>query len=233
MAGSVSAAGKGKIQVKLLVDKEKRKVAFAESGKEFVDVLLSFLTMPLGTIVRLLGKESSLGCLDELYKSVESLDASHFPTKACKNMRLHPLSAAGVLHEDLLVRIDETGHRDMWICTNQECFTDLFYYSSVPEVPCGRCGESMELAWCWILQRNVGKGAKYDGVFVRGCTTYATTNDLHVMLMPATSDNLMYLLRDLGVEDVNVLEEQTVEVRLDEVSIMLLLVLYFLETYNY
>jgi hypothetical protein len=81
-------------------------------------------------------------------------------------------------------------------------------------------------AQCW-------QGAKYDGVFVRGCTTYATTNDLHVMLMPATSDNLMYLLRDLGVEDVNVLEEQTVEVRLDEVSIMLLLVLYFLETYNY
>nr|CAB3488123.1 unnamed protein product [Digitaria exilis] len=50
--------------------------AGTESGKEFVDVLLSFLTLPLGTIVRLLGKESSLGCFDELYKSVESLDAS-------------------------------------------------------------------------------------------------------------------------------------------------------------
>ncbi|RLM75159.1 hypothetical protein C2845_PM15G20470 [Panicum miliaceum] len=66
----------GKIRVKFLVDNEKRKVVFAESGKEFVDVLLSFLTLPLGTIVRLLGKESSLGCFDELYKSVESLDAS-------------------------------------------------------------------------------------------------------------------------------------------------------------
>jgi hypothetical protein len=42
-------AGAGKIRVKFLVDNEKRKVVFAESGKEFVDVLLSFLTLPLGT----------------------------------------------------------------------------------------------------------------------------------------------------------------------------------------
>jgi hypothetical protein len=57
-----------------LVDNEKKKVVVAESGKDFVDVLLIFLTLPMGTIVRLLGKESSLGCFDELYKSVESLD---------------------------------------------------------------------------------------------------------------------------------------------------------------
>ena len=107
MAGAGSA-GTGKIRVKFLVDNEKRKVVFAESGKEFVDVLLSFLTLPLGTIVRLLGKESSLGCFDELYRSVESLDASHFQTKACRNMLLRPLSAAGEVCEDLIVRIDDT-----------------------------------------------------------------------------------------------------------------------------
>jgi hypothetical protein len=40
------------IGAKLFVDMEKRKVLFAESDKEFVDVLFGFLTMPLGTIVR-------------------------------------------------------------------------------------------------------------------------------------------------------------------------------------
>jgi len=120
MAGAGSA-GTGKIPVKLLGDKEKRKVVFAESGKEFVDVLLSFLTLPLGTIVRLLGKESSLGCFDELYKSMESLDASHFQTKACRNMLLRPLSAAGIVHEDLVVRIDDASHRDVWLCSQREC----------------------------------------------------------------------------------------------------------------
>ncbi|RLM64673.1 hypothetical protein C2845_PM16G18640 [Panicum miliaceum] len=121
-------AGAGKIRVKFLVDNEKRKVVFAESGKEFMDVLLSFLTLPLGTIVRQLGKESSLGCFDELYKSVESLDASHFQTKACRNMLLRPLSAAGEVYEDLVVRIDDTDHRGVWVCSQRECVTDAFYY---------------------------------------------------------------------------------------------------------
>lgn len=123
---------------KFVVDQKNKKVAFAESGKEFVDVLLSFLTLPLGTIVRLLGKESSLGCFDELYKSVESLDASHFQTKACKNMLLRPLSAAGNLYKDLVVRIDDTNHRNVWVCRQRECFSDTFQYSSVPDVPCGQ-----------------------------------------------------------------------------------------------
>ncbi|RLM64390.1 hypothetical protein C2845_PM16G18610 [Panicum miliaceum] len=61
------------IDVKLFVDKDKKKVLFAESDKEFVDVLFSFLTLPLGTIVRILGKQSQMGCLDEVYKSVEDL----------------------------------------------------------------------------------------------------------------------------------------------------------------
>ncbi|CAM0147651.1 unnamed protein product [Urochloa decumbens] len=94
MAGAGSA-GTGKIRVKFLVDDEKKKVVFAESGKEFVDVLLSFLTLPLGTIVRSLGKESSLGCFDELYKSVESLDESHFQTKRAGTCCLGPSALPG------------------------------------------------------------------------------------------------------------------------------------------
>ncbi|KAF8758041.1 hypothetical protein HU200_010796 [Digitaria exilis] len=37
------------VDVKLFIDKEKKKVLFAESDKEFVDVLFGFLTMPLGS----------------------------------------------------------------------------------------------------------------------------------------------------------------------------------------
>ncbi|KAL6838849.1 hypothetical protein ACP4OV_031285 [Aristida adscensionis] len=63
---TMSKSDEPAIAVKLFVDKEKRKVLFAESDKEFVDVLFSFLTMPLGAIVRLLGKQSQAGCLDEV-----------------------------------------------------------------------------------------------------------------------------------------------------------------------
>ncbi|CAD6262471.1 unnamed protein product [Miscanthus lutarioriparius] len=212
MAGA-GPAGTGKIRVKFLVDNEKKKVVFAESGKEFVDVLLSFLTLPLGTIVRLLGKESSLGCFDELYKSVESLDASHFQTKACKNMLLRPLSAAGKLCEDLVVRIDDTNHRAIRVCRQPKCVTDTLYYSSVRDVPCGQCGESLVL---WSSWTKGDREAKDDGVFVRGGMSYGITDDLQVV--PADTDNLMLLLRDLGVEDVDILEEKTLELGLEEVS---------------
>ncbi|RLM65320.1 hypothetical protein C2845_PM16G18620 [Panicum miliaceum] len=57
------------VAVKLFIDKEKQKVLFAESDKEFVDVLFSFLTLPLGSIVRLLGKQSGVGCLDEIVRT--------------------------------------------------------------------------------------------------------------------------------------------------------------------
>uniref|UniRef100_A0A0D9W8W0 DUF674 family protein n=1 Tax=Leersia perrieri TaxID=77586 RepID=A0A0D9W8W0_9ORYZ len=84
------------VAVKLYIDKEKKKVLFAESDKDFVDVLFSFLTLPLGTIVRILGKQSQIGCLDGLYKSVESLSEDHFQTDACKAMLLRARNAAAI-----------------------------------------------------------------------------------------------------------------------------------------
>lgn len=44
--------------LKLVVNEESNKVLFAETGKDFVDVLFSFLTFPLGTVTRLIQKES-------------------------------------------------------------------------------------------------------------------------------------------------------------------------------
>jgi hypothetical protein len=64
--------------LKLLVNTETNKVLFAEADKDFVDILCSFLTLPLGTIATLLKKESNMGpvtigCLNKLYRSVENL----------------------------------------------------------------------------------------------------------------------------------------------------------------
>lgn len=40
------------VSLKLLVNKRTNKVILAKAGKDFVDVLFSFLTMPLGAEVR-------------------------------------------------------------------------------------------------------------------------------------------------------------------------------------
>ena len=91
--------------------------------------------------------------------------------------------------------------------------TDAFYYSSVPDVPCQQCGKSLDHSKCWLKCAGV---VTNDGVFVRGGISYATTDNLQVV--PADTDNLMNLLHDLGIEDVTMLEEKTLELGLDEVS---------------
>ena len=96
------------IDVMLFVDKEKRRVLFAEADKDFVDVLFGWLTLPLGTIVRLLNKQSQMGCLDQVYSSVEDLSTEYFQTKACKGMLLAPLNAASGHCCQLKINIDDT-----------------------------------------------------------------------------------------------------------------------------
>ena len=86
------AAQAKKITLKLLQDKITEKILYTEAGDDFVDVLLSFLTFPLGSIVKLLNKQSSLSCVDNLYNSVDFLAAAgdYFKSGDCKNMLLAP-----------------------------------------------------------------------------------------------------------------------------------------------
>ncbi|KAG2574395.1 hypothetical protein PVAP13_7KG318146 [Panicum virgatum] len=121
-----------------------KKVLFAESDKEFVDVLFSFLIMPLGTIVRVLGKQSQMGCLDEVYKSVEDLSADFFQTKACKAMLLKPLNAASRHCRRLKINVDDTKPRAVYVCKDTSCCAHGDgAFSSFPDAVC-RCGKAME-----------------------------------------------------------------------------------------
>ncbi|XP_021721060.1 uncharacterized protein LOC110688605 [Chenopodium quinoa] len=60
------------ITLKLLVNKESKKVVYAEAGKEFVDFLLGLMDLPLGSILRIL---SSLS-LGKIYESAKSIEGS-------------------------------------------------------------------------------------------------------------------------------------------------------------
>ncbi|KAI3750871.1 hypothetical protein L2E82_21748 [Cichorium intybus] len=72
------------VQLKVFVDKEKKKVIFGEAEEDFVDILFSFMTLPLGTIAKLLSKHAdSVGSLTSLYESAVSL--SDFLPKVTAN----------------------------------------------------------------------------------------------------------------------------------------------------
>ncbi|PQM39763.1 uncharacterized protein Pyn_00409 [Prunus yedoensis var. nudiflora] len=61
------------VSLKLLIDKKHNKLLFAKAGKDFVDFRFTFLSLPVGTMIRLLSKKRMDGCLGKLYDSLENL----------------------------------------------------------------------------------------------------------------------------------------------------------------
>ncbi|KAF7825585.1 DUF674 family protein [Senna tora] len=121
-----STATPKQISLRLMVDRERNRVLFAEAGKEFVDVLLSFLTLPLGTIARLVSKDSNLkavrfGCISSLYDSVGNIDPEYFSTNTCKEMLLRPRNPIEAHCRNLKINIDDTEPTKYFICQNIEC----------------------------------------------------------------------------------------------------------------
>ncbi|KAL8478282.1 hypothetical protein ACS0TY_030256 [Phlomoides rotata] len=87
-----------KVCLKVMVNKEKTKVLFAEADCDFVSVLISFLLLPLGRIVKLLekhygDKSPAFGSITSLYKGLANLDDAHFSTTIAKLMLLDPPSS--------------------------------------------------------------------------------------------------------------------------------------------
>ncbi|KAJ0044752.1 hypothetical protein Pint_06218 [Pistacia integerrima] len=79
MAHSIS-----KSNLKLIIEKKDNKVLFAEAGKDFVDFLFYLLSLPVGTIIKLLTKNKMVGSQPnqnklELLKSQEKTSALLVP----------------------------------------------------------------------------------------------------------------------------------------------------------
>lgn len=81
------------INIKLHISTDTDRVIYAETGEDFVDLVFSFLTFPLGSVIKLLENHSFLGCIDNLYESIQVLSNSDFgylKSDNCKNMLLDP-----------------------------------------------------------------------------------------------------------------------------------------------
>ncbi|KAL3635476.1 hypothetical protein CASFOL_020023 [Castilleja foliolosa] len=87
-----------KFSLKVVINKQKTKVLFAEIDSDLADVLFSFLTLPLGKIVRILKKHYRdeapvFGSITTLYDGLSNLESSHFWTEGGKQMLLNPTSS--------------------------------------------------------------------------------------------------------------------------------------------
>uniref|UniRef100_A0A8I6X6E3 DUF674 family protein n=1 Tax=Hordeum vulgare subsp. vulgare TaxID=112509 RepID=A0A8I6X6E3_HORVV len=200
----MSSHGGPTVAVKLFIDKAKKRVLFAESEKDFVDILFSFLTLPLGTIVRLFNKQSQIGCLDELYRSVETLGEDHFQTRDCRAMLLRPANAAAVHCGRLKVKVDDADQTAIYVSNN--CYCNAGYFSPIRGVRC-KCGNGMD-SYRRLPESSVAAtgDSAVDGIFSKGGSKFIVTDDLQVT--PSSTTLMFSLIDKLGLhEPLNIQEE--------------------------
>lgn len=161
------------VRLKVFIDKWKKKVMFAEADEDFVEILISFLTLPLGTVTRLSSNDThsndiKVGSLPSLYKSVLNLDVSHFSKAAHKDLLVNPRNSRDVLCRKLKVNLNA----------------------------CVSCTDGNE-------------------VFLKKKGSFIVTDNLYIR--PFMLDVSIQLLKTLGVEYINLLDERTVYFGVEEV----------------
>lgn len=221
------------ISLKLLIDKEKDKVVFVEAGKDFIDVLFSFSTLPMGTIVRLMemhqkSQTIAIGCFNNIYSSAVSMAMMHFRTEACKQMLLYPGSLNQEKCQKIKLKVDDSEATKCFMCPmfvrSGQCSKG---YSNFSTSRCS-CGNLMDE----VIQfqgeggrGNVGNGSE-GGVFVRsGHTSFLITDDLKVQVNSVVST--LDVLKDLGYADCDKLVEMILDVNLEEVMFFFFFFYYY------
>ncbi|XP_058741685.1 uncharacterized protein LOC131614075 [Vicia villosa] len=140
---ATSTQAEVQVSLKLVLNEKGNKVLFAEAGKDFVDILCSFLTIPLGTVARLVEKESSIGpvtvgCLNSLYQSVVDLDEGCLSTDTIKQVLLEPSNSAEDYCNTLKLNIDDTPPTKYFACQGfVESFVTFVITDDLTVVPNG------------------------------------------------------------------------------------------------
>ncbi|XP_071726994.1 uncharacterized protein [Rutidosis leptorrhynchoides] len=87
----------------------------AKSDKDFIEVLFSFMLMPIASVVRNSRKwlpgdiGEGIGCLNNLYISVENLKTNYFQDEMFQNTLLRPRSAADIYCQNLKLNLIGSG----------------------------------------------------------------------------------------------------------------------------
>ncbi|KAI9116009.1 hypothetical protein K1719_012939 [Acacia pycnantha] len=189
------------ITVRIVVDTEENRVLYAEAGKDFVDVLLSFLTLPLGTIARLVDEDSNmkslrLGCISSLYQSLANLEPKYWNSETCKQMLLKTRSSMERFNQSLKLNIDDTEPTKFYACEMSHCRRESnVLVSAFNNMKC-KCGKNL------IYVLDVDNTISADGNMREGYVreaSFVVYDDLRVMPLNLTST--LCLLKSLCSKD--------------------------------
>ncbi|CAN0897998.1 hypothetical protein LINGRAHAP2_LOCUS19451 [Linum grandiflorum] len=210
-----------KVTLKLLIDWKNKRVLFAEAGKEFVDFLFTLLSLPLGTVIKLLSKTQMVGCLGNLYKSIEELSDTFIQPSQSKDSVLNPKILSSTTDANLLLTgCDNSGTsatRKFYACSYSSQHRSV---ADNPQAICPNCNRRMSTEVSFVeTAANAGDNGggnqnNEGGGFVKGVVTYMVMDDLEVKPMSTISS--ITLLHKFNIQQVGALEEKVITVGMDE-----------------
>ncbi|KAL3635448.1 hypothetical protein CASFOL_019995 [Castilleja foliolosa] len=185
-----------KFSLSVLVNKQRTKVLYAEVDSDFADVLLSFLSLPLGTIVRILGKHYGdespvVGSLTNLYNSLSNLNSDLFCTESCKQMLLNPRKSLKNERCKLKLNVDDTPLTKYFMCPDKDCRRKvtrnscLYYDTSKCD-----CRKS-------ALNYDMGVLEFTSGAYTKSTTSFLISDDLQIV--PSETEYAIRILTGLGI----------------------------------
>ncbi|CAH9103457.1 unnamed protein product [Cuscuta europaea] len=203
------------VPLKLSIDEKSNRVLAAEANKDFVDILFSFLTFPMGTIVRLISSAKdeptaavTIGCMNKLYEGIQNLSSEYWHTEHCKNMLLNPRNPLAQYCKKLKINIDDSGSEFTYACNNTGCP----YYSTHRNVRC-LCAKGVTAN---VKQSADSSSSSYQGAaFLTGRIEFLISDDL--LVRPASPAVLAELIPDLGSGDCSAIRVMNLEVSKAEV----------------
>lgn len=204
-----------KFCLKVMIHKERNKVLFAEADGSFADVLISFLTMPLGRALRILknhyGDETpAIGSLTSLYHGFANPEVANFWTEGCKEALLNPTSPFQAECRRLKLDVSDTQPAEYFTCANRSCAQFGVKFA------CRSAYYDTAKCWCRKLMTRevVQEESRAVAVFTK-YTSFVISDDLQIF--PNIS-GLVQTLTNLGITDTKGAELYNVTFGFNEVS---------------
>ncbi|GLJ10628.1 hypothetical protein SUGI_0132050 [Cryptomeria japonica] len=197
------------MNVRFLINTKTRRIVYAEA-KEFVDFLFSFLSMPLGYVLKLLCESQSnrkIGSVSNLYDSMEILPSQFMSTD--KSQLLDPKFVTSYSNNSLRI---EGGK--YYVCSSNMSYSSSTTHNiSTRNTDICVCGNRIN---CLVqLRQNTNTttgsssqtGGEGSSGYVKEMLIFIITDDLKIK--GSSTITSITLLNQLNVKDLTELEERT------------------------
>lgn len=172
------------ISLKLIINSVNNTVLYAEAANDFVDLLCSFLTFPIGFLFQKNVHFPLNGCMDNVYKSIYNLEDELFKSPMMKETLLESKLAPGLAQRKKVIGIRDT--------KNPTCSDLIRHYKA----------EKCYINKCCNEETVIASG------FIKGPSSFMIMDNLAVM--PLSSISGLCLIETMQIPLDKVVEKEVV-----------------------